>query len=130
MSGTFQLFFYILLLGASLGVGIGVFQDLGWMRLLPAGFFWAVFVFHLADAFWSFGSPRGREWEDRIGILIRGLGFALIAISVLLTPSLPSLILGISGVVTMMFGRIFWELILARRPKNKQRHNKSRHGRA
>lgn len=112
MSGAFQLLFYFMLLGASLGVGIGVFRDAGWMRLVPAGVFWAAFVFHLADAFWSLGSPRGREWVDRIGIFIRGVGFALIAFSLLLTPSMSSLILGVSGFVTMMFGRIFWELIL------------------
>jgi len=118
MSGTFQLLFYFLLLGASIGVGVGVFRDAGWMRLVPASIFWAVFVFHFANAFWNLGSPRGCVWVDRIGIFVRGLGFALIAFSVLLTPSLPSLILGVSGIVTMMFGRIFWELILTRRPQN------------
>lgn len=118
MSGSFQMLFYCTLLGASLGVGTAVFRDAGWMRLVPAGIFWSVFFFHVAEAFWSLASPGGREWADRIGIFIRGFGFALIALSVLLTPSLSSLILGVSGLMTMMFGRMFWELMLANRPKN------------
>ena len=110
--------FYSLLLGTSLGVGAAVFRNAGWMRLVPAGFCWSVFVFHVADAFWSLGSHRGREWVDRVGIFIRGLSFALTAFSLLLTPSLASLILVVSGLVTMIFGRIFWELMWARWRKN------------
>ncbi|WP_309387628.1 hypothetical protein [Cerasicoccus frondis] len=112
MNGHLQLLFYFALLGVSLGAGIVCFGEAGFLRLAPAGLMWGVFIFHLADAFWSPFSSRGRDWADRIGIFIRGSGFALIAFAVLTAPSIKTAVLGGIGLILIILGRALWELLI------------------
>ena len=114
MSGTLQLLFYSGLAGLGLGAGWKSFHELSWFRLAPAGVAWLVFVFSLADAFWNPLSPRGRDWIDRVGIFIRGIGFGFISLAFLLQSRASSVLLIGAGALVTTFGRIFWELLVCR----------------
>ncbi|WP_146600772.1 hypothetical protein [Novipirellula aureliae] len=79
---------------------------------LFAGLFWLVTYFHFADTVWIPSWGRGRDFVDRIGIAIKGVGFAMISVCTILSPSIGSVVLGIMGLIVLMFGRILWELLL------------------
>jgi hypothetical protein len=106
--------FHLSLLGASLGIGGALFEASGWMCLVPAGVLWSIFFFHLIESLWALGSSWGLGWEDRVRILVRGSGFAMMSFAILLLPSYASLLLGCSGLLTTMLGRACWEFALAR----------------
>jgi hypothetical protein len=121
MSGTLQLLFYVGLAALGLGAGGTIFRELSWFRLASAGFAWLVFVFSLADAFWSPLSPRGRAWVDRIGIFIRGIGFGSVGVAFLLHSRASSALLIGAGTLFIIFGRTIWELWIYRNKKRNTR---------
>lgn len=115
MSGTLQLLAHFGLAGISLGLGIAVFHDIGFMRLMFAALFWCVAYFHFADALWIPSWGAGRDTIDRIGIAIKGAGFAMIAVSAVLAVSILSIAIGFAGLLVIVFGRILWELAIVGR---------------
>jgi len=115
MSGTFQLVMHMGLVALTLGLGLAAFPDANVFVTVFAALCWFVACFHFADAFWIPSWGRGRDLVDRIGIAIKGVGFAMISASVLLTPSIGSIAFGFIGLVVVFFGRILWELLVAGR---------------
>ena len=115
MSGTLQLLAHFGLAGISLGLGIAAFHDVSVVRLIFAALFWCVAYFHFADALWIPSWGAGRDAIDRIGIAIKGAGFAMIAISAVLVVSIASILIGVAGLLVIVFGRILWELTIVGR---------------
>ena len=109
MSGTLQLLAHFGLLGISLGLGIATFHDVAVVRLMFAALFWCVGYVHFADALWIPSWGAGLDAIDRIGIAIKGVGFAMIAVSGVLSDSILSLAIGFAGLFVIVFGRILWE---------------------
>lgn len=114
MSGTFQLLAHAAALGISIGVAIPFLRDRPWPLLALAMITWMGFWFHLADAAWIPSWGKGRDWIDRMGILARGSGLALITAAIVATIPWISILLAILGLTCMIFGRAFWELTLVR----------------
>ncbi|WP_145092241.1 hypothetical protein [Rosistilla carotiformis] len=80
--------------------------------MMFAALFWLIAYFHFADAFWIPSWGRGHDFVDRIGIAIKGVGFAMISVCVILAPSIGSIAIGLIGLIVILFGRILWELLL------------------
>jgi hypothetical protein len=114
MSGTFQLLTHFVLAGVLLGLGIGVFRDANAFALIFATLFWLVAYCHFAEALWIPSRGPGRKLVDRAGIAIKGIGFTLIALCAPLAPSAVSIVIGSAGLILILFGRIFWELAIAK----------------
>jgi hypothetical protein len=93
MSGTFQLLAHCAALGGSIGIALPYFAGRPWPLLAMATITWMGFWSQLADAAWIHSWGKGRDWIDRIGILIRGSGFALITFSILNAPARTSIVL-------------------------------------
>ena len=110
MRGTYQLLVWFLLTGLSLGAAITYFKGQPVGLLIAGTLFWIGFMFHVADAAWIPSRGRGRDWIDRIGILIRGVGFGLVSVGWFIAPDALSLVLGLAGLIGMIFGRALWEL--------------------
>ncbi len=77
---------------------------------------WMVFMGHVAWAAWIVPS-RQRDAHDRIGILIRGTGFALIALGYMLWIQSLFAFLLILGIVVAILGRRYWDLATIKRRK-------------
>ncbi len=118
MNGTLQLLTHLGLAGVLLGFGIFAFPDANVFVLAFSSLLWFVAYFHFADAVWIPSWGVGRDFVDRFGIAIRGVGFAMISICALLAPSVLSVAIGFAGLIMMLFGRILWELMLAGRPSS------------
>jgi hypothetical protein len=114
MSGTFQLLAHAAAFGGSIGIAIPFLPYRPWPLLALAIITWMGFWLHLADAAWIPSWGTGRDWIDRIGILVRGSGLALITAAILSTVSWMSFVLALLGLTCMIFGRAFWELALVR----------------
>ena len=112
MSGTLQLLAHIGLTGFTIGLALSAFPDAGVLRRIVTVSMLIAAHFHLADALWIPSFGKGRDYADRCGIAIKGFGFAMFAISAVVSFSLISWILGIAGVLVMLFGRILRELFL------------------
>ena len=116
MSGTLQLLCHFAILGATLGLGVASFSDRHWARMVIASLLWIGFWFHLADAAWIPQWGTGRDWIDRVGILVRGLGLALCAFAVLASSPVSTILLGAIGIFALMLGRAMWELMVLPQP--------------
>ena len=114
MSGTLQLLAHSAALGGLIGIALPSLADRPWPLLAIATVAWMGFWFHLAEAAWIPSWGKGRDWIDRIGILIRGSGFALITVSVLAAPAWMSIVLVLLGLVCMILGRAMWEVVCIR----------------
>jgi hypothetical protein len=110
MSGTFQLLAHAAALGVSMGIAIPFLPDRPWPLLVLATITWIGFWFHLADAAWIPSWGKGRDWIDRIGILVRGSGLAMITVAILVTVPGIAMMLALLGLTSMMIGRTLWEL--------------------
>jgi hypothetical protein len=110
MSGTFQLLAHAAALGVSKGIAIPFLPDRPWPLLVLATITWIGFWFHLADAAWIPSWGKGRDWIDRIGILVRGSGLAMITVAILVTVPGIAMMLALLGLTSMMIGRTLWEL--------------------
>lgn len=105
MSGTIQLLAHCAALGLSIGIALPLFAGRPWPVLAFAAIAWMGFWFHLAEAAWIPSWGRGSGWIYRIGILIRGFGFALITVAILAPPTLISIVLASIGLTCMILGR-------------------------
>lgn len=105
MSGTFQLLAHAAAFGASIGIAIPFLPDRSWPVLALAIILWMGFWFHLADAAWIPSWGKGRDWIDRIGILVRGSGLAMITVAILATVPWMSVVLALPGLLCMIIGR-------------------------
>jgi hypothetical protein len=110
MSGTFQLLAHAAALGGSIGIAIPFLPERAWPLLVLATISWIGFWFHLVEAAWIPSWGKGRDWIDRIGILIRGSGLAMITVAILVTSPLVAILLALLGLVVMGIGREIWEL--------------------
>ena len=110
MSGTLQLLVHAVAGGALLGLAIAAFHDAGLVPLIIATLFWGVAYLHFSDALWISSWGTGRDAVDRIGIAIKGAGFAMIAFSAVLGISMRSVAVGLAGLIVIVLGRVFWEL--------------------
>ena len=110
MRGTFQFLLWFLIAGATAGFCVRIFREQHWMILVAAVLFWLASVIHIAEAAWIPTWGQGRDWIDRIGILVRGLGFAGIAFAALLAPGVTSIVAAATGLLAIVFGRALWEL--------------------
>ena len=99
-------------MGGSLGFGLAFFPDVSIGQKIIASFCWILFCISCISATWALGSSRGIDWIDRMGIFIRGSGFALMAFAVMTAPVLLSVFLSVLGVLLLVFGRAVWELIV------------------
>lgn len=111
MSGTLQLLAHCGLAGISLAMEISAFRDVGVVRLSFGVLFWLVAYFHFVDALWIPSWGAGHDAIGRIGIAIKSVGFAMIAVSAVLAVSIFSVAIGFAGLATAVFGRALWELV-------------------
>ncbi|MFO0913641.1 MAG: hypothetical protein U0795_11840 [Pirellulales bacterium] len=114
MSGAFQLLAHAAALGGSIGISLLFLSDRPWALLVFAMVTWMAFWFHLADAAWIPTWGKGHDWIDRIGILVRGSGLALITAAILSSVTWMSIVLALLGLTCMIFGRALCELVLER----------------
>lgn len=112
LNGTLQLMLHAFVASLSLWLGFYYFSDRPWLTLTGAAILWLFFCFYLGEAVWVPTWGTGRDWIDRTGIVIRGSGFALIALALLATSSLATIALALFGSLLLVFGRACWELIL------------------
>ncbi|MBB02798.1 MAG: hypothetical protein CMJ47_09140 [Planctomyces sp.] len=115
MSSQFQLLCHFTLLGITLGWGIASFPNCHWLALTFASLIWIAFWFHLAAAVWITQWGKGRDWIDRVGILIRGSSLVFCALAVLVQSPLWSAALGATGIFALMLGRAVWEMMVVPR---------------
>jgi hypothetical protein len=118
MRGTLQFLIWFLIAGGSAGFCIKTFREQHWIILVPAVLFLLVSIFHIAEAVWLPTWGQGRDWIDRIGILVRGIGFAGIAFAAFMAPGAISLVVAVIGLLAIMFGRALWELAVLPKTRN------------
>ena len=116
MSGTLQLLIHAVVVGATIGLGIAWMPDRHWSVLVVASILWVAFWFHVAAAAWIPHWGTGRDWIDRIGIVVRGSGFAAGSIAMTVNSVIWSLILAVLGIILVVFGRALWEIMAV--PRN------------
>ena len=110
MSDILQLLAHAAVLGASIRIAVPFLLDRPRPLLAFAMIAWIGFWAHLASAVWITSWGTGRDWIDRVGILVRGAGFALITAGSLATVPWLMITLSLLGGVLMIFGRALWEL--------------------
>ena len=72
--------------------------------------FWILFMMTNLSALWCLGRLNSRDWVDRLGIFIRGLGFLYLTLECLFYEQFYCLLFGLLAIAHFIFGRACWEL--------------------
>ena len=115
MLHSVQLFGHVALTSIVIAVTAAVFRDASWWQLVTSCGFLLVFHCYLASALWVPAFSKGPPWEDRVGIIIHGLSFVLIALAILRIGTTMGLVCSIVGLAWLFFARRVFELTLAAR---------------
>lgn len=91
-----------------------MFPEPQWVPRTVAICFFLIFYGHFAEAVWMPAWGKGRDWIDRGGILIRGLGYLCFAVE-FVVPGRPWVeLFWLVGTGLILFGRPCWELMVLR----------------
>lgn len=110
MMGSIQLLMHFAITGGGIGIGLAAFKGKHLIILIGAAIMWVAFMGHFAEATWIPHFGKGRDFVDRIGILVRGLGFLGMTGSLLIMPGWASILLAVFSMGFIVFGRALWEL--------------------
>lgn len=119
MNHVQQLLFWLTLTGVVMVAGLPLLSDYNIVVQTAVCILWVLFMLSTMDALWALGSTKGRDWVDRGGLFIRGLGFIGLAAFLLLLPGLLSYMFGVTGIFLIVLGRAVWELVVDRPKRDK-----------